>query len=323
MDDLLRDNRQDIVITGGAGFLGLRLAGQILRHGLTIGARHIARPNVILVDRSDVPDPGLIGASFVAADVADPQAMAQIITPNCAAIFHLAAVVSAQAEAEFDLGLRVNLGGTKAVLSAARAAGPGVTMIATSSLAVYGPDVPLPVTEITATQPQNSYGMAKAMTELLCTDHRRRGWVDARVLRLPTIVIRPGRPNQAASSFASSILRDPLNGAPAICPVPPDTALWLATPETAIAAMIHATKVPADAWPRFAAVNVPGQTLTVAEMIAALPPEAQEQITFTPDPKIADIVTAWPARFDTSLAVSLGFAPQDLGAQALLTRYQR
>ncbi|MEL6682799.1 MAG: NAD-dependent epimerase/dehydratase family protein, partial [Pseudomonadota bacterium] len=166
---------------------------------------------------------------------------------------HLAAIVSGQAEAEYDLGMRVNLGGTNAVLAAARALGPQTCVIGTSSLAVYGHHASEPLTEATAIQPCNTYGVTKAMAELVMADHRRRGWVDARTLRLPTVTVRPGKPNAAASSFVSSIIREPLAGLSAVCPVDASLALWVASPDMAVQALHHAPSVARQDWPDFGA----------------------------------------------------------------------
>lgn len=315
--------RDHVVITGGGGFLGLRLARRLLKDGLQLPDRHIAQPKITLIDRPGTQDPGLLGTTFLGIDVTDGPAMAQAITPDTVAVFHLAAVVSGQAEAEFQLGLSVNLTGTEVVLEAARLSGPGITVVTTSSLAVFGSNVPDVVTEATPTQPTNSYGMAKAMAELLCTDYNRREWVDARILRLPTIIIRPGRPNAAASSFASSILREPLNGERAVCPVSTDLALWVAVPETAVSAMCRAVAVGRQDWPEFPAVNVPGQRVTVAQMLETLSPEQRALVDHQPHARIQSIVGGWPHQFDTRLAEELGFQPDPAGAAAIVAAYQR
>lgn len=315
--------RTAVVITGGAGFLGLRLARRLLQDGLHLLDRHIAQPDITLVDRPGTPDPGLIGTRFQTADVTDADDIARVITPETAVVFHLAAVVSGQAEAEFELGYTVNVLGAENTLNAARAAGPGVIFVTTSSLAVFGGNIPDMVTEATPTQPRSSYGMAKAMVELLCADFNRRGWVQACVLRLPTIVIRPGKPNAAASSFASSILREPLNGEAAVCPVDPNAELWIATPDTAIKAMTHVVSLNAADVPDFPVINAPGQTIAVKDMIAALPQDRQALVSYAYDAAIDGIVGSWPARFDTTLADELGFPSEAKGAAAIIAGYQR
>ncbi len=301
-----------VVITGGCGFLGAALAKRISENGVTLpGGQRLTDPQIHLWDQPNARVPVLPGTTFNAIDIADNDAVLEAMPEDVALIYHLAAVVSGQAEADYDLGMRVNLGGTNAVLEAARAKQPGVLVIGTSSLAVYGGNPVEPLTEATQIQPQNTYGVTKAMAELVMADYRRRGWADARTLRLPTVTVRPGKPNAAASSFASSIIREPLAGVPAICPVDPEMALWVASPDAAVAALLHAPSVQQADWPSFGAVNVPGLRVQVLSMIAALRARAGDStadlIEMTPDQRIIDIVGTWPTLFDTRLAQSLGF----------------
>ncbi len=304
-----------IVITGGCGFLGQRLALALL------AKEHLTLPDGTSIETSDIALADRPGASLVAAlegqvsvvpvDITDAAQVGALIDADTALVYHLAAVVSGQAEAEFDLGLTVNFDGTRNVLDAARALQRNVPVIGTSSLAVFGGALPDVLTETTATHPGNSYGMAKAMSEMLMSDYRRKGFAEARTLRLPTIIVRPGAPNAAASSFASGIFREPLMGQPSVCPVSPDLKMWLASPETAIAALIRAAEVPAADWPAFSALNVPGVTASVAQMLDALEAvggaEARARVTMQPDAKIEAIVGTWPSAFDTALAGGLGF----------------
>ncbi len=304
-----------IVVTGGCGFLGQRLALALL------AKKHFDLPDGSTIETSDIVLADRPGASLVAAlegrvsvvpvDITDAAQVAGLIDADTALVYHLAAVVSGQAEAEFDLGLTVNFDGTRNVLDAARALERNVPVIGTSSLAVFGGTLPDVLTEATATHPGNSYGMAKAMSEMLMSDYRRKGFAEARTLRLPTIIVRPGAPNAAASSFASGIFREPLMGQPSVCPVSPDLEMWLASPETAIAALIRAAEVPAADWPAFSALNVPGVTATVEQMLDALEEvggsEARARVTMQPDAKIETIVGTWPSAFDTALADGLGF----------------
>ncbi len=311
-----------VVITGGCGFLGAALAQRIVEHGMTLpDGRRLSIPHIHLWDRPETDAPVLPNTTFTAIDVADKEAVLAAMPDDVAVIYHLAAVVSGQAEADFDLAMKVNLGGTTAVLEAAKSVCAGVPVIGTSSLAVYGGNPSEPLTEDTQIQPQNTYGVTKAMAELVMADYRRRGWVDARTLRLPTITVRPGRPNAAASSFASSIIREPLGGVPAICPVDPDMSLWIASPDAAVTALWHAASVPAADWPAFGAVNVPGLQVQVQAMIAALRARAgdgtADLIEMKPDQRIMGIVGTWPTLFDTALAQSLGFVG-DAGFDAIL-----
>ncbi|MEO1638256.1 MAG: D-erythronate dehydrogenase [Pseudomonadota bacterium] len=316
-----------VVITGGCGFLGAALAARIAENGVTLpDGTHLSEPDLHLWDRPGVVVPVGLNARFRALDIADTVEVTEAMPDDVALIYHLAAVVSGQAEADFDLGMRVNLGGTEAVLQAARRIRDGIPVIGTSSLAVYGGRPAEPLTEATAIQPQNTYGVSKAMAELLMADNRRRGWADARTLRLPTVTVRPGRPNAAASSFASSIIREPLSGETAICPVDPSLAMWVASPDAAVNALWHAPSVPTDKWLAFGAVNVPGLRVTVEEMIAALRDragaEVADLIQMKTDQKIMDIVGTWPTLFDTRVAEALGFEG-DAGFDAILDQALR
>jgi len=225
----------NIVITGGAGFLGQRLVRKLLERGTLRGVdgRDGTIERITLVD---VVPPAVSDSRVVsvAGDIGEPGLLRQVLTPGTASIFHLAAIVSGKAEAEFDLGMRINFDATRQLLDACRTVGECPKVVFASSVAVYGGDLPETVLDTTAVSPQSSYGTQKAMAELLISDYTRRRFVDGRVLRLPTISIRPGKPNAAASSFASGIVREPLNGEAALCPVDPATRLWLSSPATAI-----------------------------------------------------------------------------------------
>ncbi|WAI84637.1 MULTISPECIES: D-erythronate dehydrogenase [Achromobacter] len=303
-----------ILITGGAGFLGQRLARQLLEQGtLTLdasGPQTITRIDLLDVVKTDAfTDPRVHSR---VGDIADPAVLRDAIDTDTRAIFHLAAIVSGQAEADFDLGMRINLDASRALLDVCRALGHQPRVIFTSSVAVYGGDLPDTVRDDTALCPQSSYGTQKAIAELLLADYTRRGFVDGRVLRLPTISVRPGRPNAAASSFASGIIREPLNGEAAVCPVGPDTRLWLLSPRGAIQALIAGCELPADTVADRAPINLPGVSVTVADMEQALRDVAgdavADRITWRPDEKVERIVGSWPGRWDTTRANRLGLA---------------
>lgn len=218
-----------VLITGGAGFLGQRLARRLLERGELTGpdGRPERISELVLLDvvkGSDFGDPRV---TAVVGDIADRAVLESAIDDRTGAIFHLAAIVSGQAEADFDLGMRINLDASRTLLDVCRARGHRPRVVFTSSVAVYGGALPDVVQDDTALNPQSSYGAEKAIAELLLCDYARRGFVDGRVLRLPTISVRPGRPNAAASSFASGIIREPLNGEASVCPVPGSTRLWL------------------------------------------------------------------------------------------------
>ena len=169
------------------------------------------------------------------------------IDRDTGSVFHLAAIVSGQAEADFDLGMRVNVDASRSLLEACRASGHRPRVVFTSSVAVYGGDLPATVPDSTAPNPQSSYGTQKAIGELLINDYSRKGFIDGRALRLPTISVRPGKPNTAASSFASGIIREPLNGEQSTCPIAPETRVWLLSPRKAIEGLILGHELPAQA----------------------------------------------------------------------------
>jgi nucleoside-diphosphate-sugar epimerase len=203
-----------IVITGGAGFLGQRLARRLLEQGSLTDATGERRgiSEIVLLDVVAAGSFSDSRVREVTGDIADPDVMRRVVDGNTSSIFHLAAVVSGQAEADFDLGMRINLDASRQLLDICRQLGHRPRVVFTSSVAVYGGRLPAMVDDETAREPQSSYGVQKAIGELLLGDYHRRGFIDGRVLRLPTISVRPGKPNKPASSFASGIIREPLNG---------------------------------------------------------------------------------------------------------------
>src|SRR5205807_2698836 len=234
-----------IVITGGCGFLGRSVALKLLEEGSPLGRVD----ELALFDNapSALPLPEDKRLTIVTGDIADRETIARLITPGTDAVFHLAAIVSGQAEADTGLGYRVNLDGTRTVLDACRALGTMPKLVFASSLAVYGGELPPEVGDDTALTPQSSYGAQKAIGELLVNDYSRKGFVDGRALRLPTVVVRPGLPNRAASTFASSMIREPLTGKDAVCPVSPDTVMALASPRRIVAGLAQALDLPGNA----------------------------------------------------------------------------
>jgi len=302
----------NVLITGGAGFLGQKLARALLARGTLSGAdgSQQAIDQLVLVDVVQANDFGDPRVRVVTGDITDPALMHSLIDAGATSVFHLAAVVSGQAEADFDLGMRINLDASRLLLEACRAAGHKPRVVFTSSVAVYGGKLPDVVRDDTALNPQSSYGAQKAIAELLLNDFSRKGFVDGRVLRLPTISVRPGKPNKAASSFASGIIREPLNGAEAICPVSPALRLWLLSPRRAIAALIAGHELSGDALGTSRTINLPGLSVSVADMVAALEkvggPEAVARIRFAPDPAVERIVQSWPGAWDDSRARALG-----------------
>ncbi|MBO1014558.1 SDR family oxidoreductase [Achromobacter sp. SD115] len=301
-----------ILITGGAGFLGQRLARTLLERGTLAlaGGKPEAITQIDLLDVVQAPGPDDPRIRTQVGDIADPVVLQQAIGADTRAIFHLAAIVSGQAEADFDLGMRINLDASRALLETCRALGHQPRVIFTSSVAVYGGALPDIVRDDTALNPQSCYGTQKAIAELLLADYTRRGYVDGRVLRLPTISVRPGRPNAAASSFASGIIREPLNGMAATCPVRADTRLWLLSPRGAIQALIAGCELAAAAVADRAPINLPGVSVTAAEMVQALREvagdEVADRVGWQPDERVERIVGSWPGRWDTARAESLG-----------------
>ena len=247
----------------------------------------------------------------VTGDVSDAEALAQVIDAKTTSIFHLAAVVSSQAEDDFDLGLSVNLDASRLLFDTCRQVGHCPKVIFASSLAVYGGALPDVVQDDTVLTPKTSFGVQKAMTELLLSDFSRKGFIDGRALRLPTIAVRPGKPNKAATSFTSSIIREPLNNVQTICPVTPDMKLWLMSPRQAIECLIHGHNLGAEAFGQRQVLNLPGVTVTVREMVEVLGKIAGQPATrlirWEPDPAIQRIIHTWPTRWDMSRAHMLGF----------------
>ena len=293
----------NVVITGGAGFLGQRLARELLQSS--------EMRSLILADVVAPSGPKDERVKLVQADLTDPQAAKDIIAPETTVVYHLAAVVSGQAEANFDLGMTVNCDGTRFLLEAVRHQAPGAMFIFASSLAVFGGELPAVISDSTAVMPQSSYGTEKAISELWVNDYSRRGFVDGRVLRLPTVCVRPGKPNAATSSFASSLIREPIKGEAAICPVKPDLRLWLSSPNAVVDNLVRAHSVDADAFGPTRTVNLPGITVSVAEMIESLGrvvgSSAVEKIQYEPDETISRIVGSWPSEFSVDRAIALGF----------------
>lgn len=301
-----------VLITGAAGFLGQRLTRTLLERG-EVNGKALTRLTLIDQVAPVPPSHDTVRLDCRAMDITRPGALDSLLGERPEVIYHLAAVVSAAAEADLDLGMTVNFDATRSLLEGCRAAGLAETrLIMASSVAVYGGDLPDTLDDMTALTPQSSYGTQKAMCELLINDYSRRGLVDGCVLRLPTIVVRPGKPNAAASSFASSILREPLNGEAAVCPVPTDLDLFVMSPGRVIDALLHAATLPGEALAPYRSVMLPGLTVSVAAMLEVLREvggeEALARVSHEPDPRIEAIVASWPARFETRRAERLGFA---------------
>lgn len=296
-----------VVITGGQGFLGQRLAKTLLAQN------NVQIDDLILIDvvKPIAPnnDPRV---RCYEMDLREPTGLDELITKETDAIFHLAAIVSSHAEQDPDLGYEINFLATRNLLEICRQNNPKVRFIFSSSLAVFGGELPETILDSTAFTPQSTYGTQKAMCELLINDYTRKGFVDGIVVRLPTICIRPGKPNKAASSFVSSIMREPLHGETAICPVSEELRLWLSSPNTVVANFIHALTLPSLPQRSWHTINLPGFSVTVKQMLSDLSQikgeEILKHIKFEFDESINNIVASWPARIDNTQALALGFS---------------
>lgn len=300
-----------ILVTGGAGFLGQQLTRALLDRGsLRLASGDAKIDRVVCFDQTAgvLQDPRV---DYVTGDISDPATVRGLVDRDTAVVVHLAAVVSGGAEADFDLGMRVNLDGTRLLLEACRAAGHQPRVLFTSSIAVFGGDLPPVVTDATTPTPQGSYGVQKLIGELLVQDFSRKGYIDGRSVRVPTVVVRPGLPNAAASGFASGIIREPLAGVEAILPVDPSTQMWVASPRAVVAMFLHALELTPQDWGWNRSINLPGLVVDMDEELAALREVAGEQavalVRHQPDEKVLKLVRTWAARFDTARALSMGF----------------
>jgi D-erythronate 2-dehydrogenase len=321
-----------VVVTGSAGFLGSRLARELLAAGSLRVAGSQARPldRLTLIDRVPVP-PDLAADERVTpvrgdlGELMDHEAAARDTLAGAEVIFHLAAAVSAECEADFDLGLRANLQATAALLASSRALGSSPVVVFSSSVAVFGGPPEQVITDDTWPTPQTSYGTQKVMCEYLLADYTRKGYLNGRAVRLMTVSVRPGRPNAAASGFLSGIIREPLAGQRAVCPVDPGTEVALASPAKAVGALLCAATSSDAAWGGRTALTMPALTLTVADMAAALArvagPQATALIDWVPDPAVARMFASWPARIRADRAARLGLTP-DPDYDSVIRMYQ-
>jgi nucleoside-diphosphate-sugar epimerase len=295
-----------ILVTGAAGFLGRRLACALLA-----GAPGLPKVSkLVAVDTAAGPidDPRV---EWRTGTIADDHFTNSLVENSVDVVYHLAAVVSGQAEAEFDLGMRVNVDATRALLDACRRLERAPRVIFTSSIAVFGGALPPIVPDDIAVMPQSSYGSEKAIAELLVSEYSRKRFVDGIVCRLPTVAVRPGTANAAASSFVSGIIREPLAGIDTVCPVPLDTRLWISSPDLVTANLVHAARVQTSDLGDRRAVNLPGLSVTPEEMLDSLARVAgaavRARVRCELDRRIMHIVCTWPGAFDDSRALRLGF----------------
>lgn len=308
-----------VVVTGAAGFLGSLLCRALLAAGpLSLaGGPPAELSGLAAVDRFPPPD-DIAGDPRVRVVTGDLMELlgdgGSTVLDGASAVVHLAAAVSSECEQDFDLGMRANVDCSRLLLEAARGVGTRPVFVFASSLAVYGawPGQPMPevITDATLPTPRSSYGIQKFVVEQLVADYSRKGFVDGRCVRLMTVSVRPGRPNAAASSFLSGIVREPLAGERAVCPVPAETRVALASPERTLEGLLTALTASGREWGPPTAFALPAIELTVAEMVAALEevggPDAVGLIDWVPDEAVTEIVTGWPARISSERARRLG-----------------
>lgn len=307
-----------ILITGGAGFLGVRLARTLLAQGTLAlnGAAAQSIQTITLADRVAPPADLLADARIVSqvGDLNDLLHQNRLPSANTSLVFHLAAAVSGECEADFDLGMRSNYEATRSLLEACRALKTKPRFVFASSLAVFGkvPGFPMPelIEDDTLPTPQSSYGTQKLIGENLVADFGRKGFITARSVRLMTVSVRAGKPNGAASGFLSGMIREPLAGLKAACPVPADTLIALSSPARTVEGIIRAAEVTSEAWGPLKAVNLPALCTSVGDMAAALErvagKAATDLIDWTPDPAILKLVETWPGVVSSSRANKLG-----------------
>ncbi len=299
-----------ISILGGGGFLGRKIAAKLAKDG-TLGGEPVTE--LTLFDVVDPPKPeAAFPVNAIGGDVVNlPDAA---IPAGTSVVFHLAAVVSAQAEADYDLGRRVNLRGTDAVIDRCRALGSRPRVVFTSSVASFSADQNSVLPDNTRQIPGNSYGAQKAAAELILADASRRGFLDAVTLRLPTVIVRPGRPNKAASSFFSAIVREPLLGLDTELPVGDDFAVWVCSPRRAVDWLMHAAAMDTGKMGLDRSIDPPGISTTVAHLLQALEqvaPGASAHVKRVADKTIAAIVSTWPPAFEALHARTLGFSAHE------------
>ena len=303
-----------VLVIGAAGMVGRKLVEALVAKG-EINGKLVERLTLVDIVEPTVPARFAGKAQSVAADLSDEGVAAGLIAGRPDRIFHLAAIVSGEAEADFEKGYRVNLDGTRALLEAIRLEGQKSPykpkLVFTSSIAVFGEPLPDVIGDTHHHTPLTSYGTQKAIGELLLADYSRRGFCDGIGIRLPTIVIRPGKPNKAASGFFSNILREPLSGLEAVLPVEESVRHWFASPRAAVRFLIHAAELDTAALGSRRSLTMPGLTATVGEEIEALRRVAGDKavklIRSQPDETIARMVAGWPQNFDASRAIALGF----------------
>lgn len=302
-----------ILITGAAGMVGRKLIVRLAKDG-TLRGRKIAALDLHDIVPPQAPAMEGVNVSIHTGDLAEAGAAESLVASRPDVVFHLAGIVSGEAEANFDLGYRVNLDGTRALFDAIRLAGFAPRIVFTSSIAVFGAPFPDVIPDEFHPTPLTSYGTQKQMSEALLADYSRRGFFDGIGIRLPTICVRPGKPNKAASSFFSGIIREPLSGHEAILPVPRSVVHTHASPRSAVNFLIHAAEIDGNAVGPRRNLTMPGVAVTVGEQIEALEriagAKAVKLIREEPDETIWAIVKGWPTRFEARRSRELGFSAE-------------
>lgn len=317
-----------VLVTGACGFLGGRLIEALLAQGQLVGTSGEAVPVSRIVATDILPEPvGLAEderVSYQGGDISDPEFGTLLFAENPESVFHLAALVSGGAEQDFDAGMKANLTGTLHLLEAARRTGACPRFVFTSSIATYGGDLPEVVSDEYHLTPESSYGVQKAIGELLMNDYTRKGFVNGRSFRLPIIAVRPGGANTAASSWASAIIREPLNGVDYACPVAPEDRGFLLSPSKVIEGLIVGHDAPDEAWGRDRSVMMAGLSCTAKELVEALARVAGDRfarrVQWKPDPFVRNIITTWPTQFSLEKAMRIGLKA-DASIDALVADY--
>jgi len=314
-----------VLVIGASGFIGCKLTNRLAAEG-AIGEEAITHMTLADVVPPTMPlEDVSFGIETMKLDITDPASIHLVLSGKPDYIFHLAAIVSGDAELNFDLGYKVNVDGTRLLLEAIRADSDyKPRLVFTSSLAVFGPPLPPVIPDSQACTPKSSYGIQKAMCELLVEDYSRKGFVDGVSIRFPTITVRPGAPNKAASSFISGIIREPVANMPATCPVSLDTRCAVASPSASVGFLIRAASLEAEDLSEGRTFNMPSLTVSVEDMIDSLArttgKHATELIKHEPDPFIMKIVNSWPQEIEAAKARALGFEP-DVSYDSIIETY--
>jgi len=308
-----------VLITGAGGFLGGRLV-----HALLAGPADLPPITSIVAADTLAPSVGDPRVEPRTGSIVDPAFADSLVDDEVAVVYHLAAVLSGGSEADFDAGMRVNVDGTRTLLEACRARGRRPRFVFSSTVAVFGGTLPAVVPENYVLLPETTYGIGKAIAELLVGEYSRRGFVDGVACRLATVTVRPGQPNSALSSFVSGIIREPLAGIDTTCPVPLDTPIWVSSPAVVTRNLVHAARLDPLLLGTRRALNLPGLSVTAGEMLDSLERyggrEARARVRLERDERVARAMCGWPAALDDRRAIDLGFV-RDSSADAIVRAY--